>query len=268
MLTTVGHALTFSRKATSLIRQFDMYTPIISMTSNAQPKDVDSYLQSGMNDVLAKPFTKHGLFGILDKHLMHLKHIQLSAEVPRSIGLPPLSDQGVADVFAATAAGWTANLNLNVNLGLVGGVGAGVGVGDGDVDGDGNSNNPLAGMGWSDETYQLVLQQFLATGTMPDVSTIGNGTIGTSMIFGDNLMNRKRSIELLDDDWNSPDPPGASSGAGMVSNGTANGSGMSNGAGNGVEANGVAAGAGAGATSANAAAGGESTTRQAKKARK
>jgi hypothetical protein len=29
------------RKATSLIRQFDMYTPIISMTSNAQPRECD-----------------------------------------------------------------------------------------------------------------------------------------------------------------------------------------------------------------------------------
>ncbi|RSH83640.1 hypothetical protein EHS25_005544 [Saitozyma podzolica] len=56
------------------------------MTSHAQPQDVDSYLQSGMNDVLVKPFTKHGLFGILNKHLTHLEAIQLSADVPRSLG--------------------------------------------------------------------------------------------------------------------------------------------------------------------------------------
>lgn len=32
------------RKATSLIRQFDMYTPIISMTSNAQPRECDLHI--------------------------------------------------------------------------------------------------------------------------------------------------------------------------------------------------------------------------------
>lgn len=117
------------RKATSLIRQFDIYTPIISMTSNAQPQDVDSYLQSGMNDILAKPFTKYGLFGILDKHLIHLKAIQMSAEIPRSLGLPPLSDQGVVDAVITGGNHW-----------------------------NGDTSNPLASMGWSDETYQAVLQ--------------------------------------------------------------------------------------------------------------
>lgn len=193
-------SLTSSRKATSLIRQFDIYTPIISMTSNAQPQDVDSYLQSGMNDVLAKPFTKYGLFGILDKHLMHLKLIQLSAEIPRPIGVPPLSDQGVADVFATAAGmnmyggmngqnglamgmgmGMNMNTNMNMNMGngqgqgLIGGInnssliGTANGNGNGtmglfggtDLEGDADSDygrNPLAGMGWSDETYQLVLQ--------------------------------------------------------------------------------------------------------------
>jgi osomolarity two-component system response regulator SKN7 len=117
-----------SRKATSLIRQFDRYTPIISMTSNAQPQDVDSYLQSGMNDVLAKPFTKYGLFGILEKHLIHLKAIQLSTEIPISLGLPPLSDQGVVEAVM-NGVNWNAD-----------------------------TSNPLASMGWSDDTYQLILQ--------------------------------------------------------------------------------------------------------------
>ena len=86
-----------------------------------------------MNDVLAKPFTKNGLFGILDKHLIHLKAIQLSAQVPRSLGLPPLSDQGVADAVATGAAQWSQADEIALR-------------------------NPLAAMGWSDETYQLVLQ--------------------------------------------------------------------------------------------------------------
>lgn len=97
-------------------------------------EDVDSYLQSGMNDVLAKPFTKNGLFGILDKHLIHLKAIQLSAQVPRSLGLPPLSDQGVADAVATGAAQWGQGSTTTI------------------------VRNPLAAMGWSDETYSIVLQ--------------------------------------------------------------------------------------------------------------
>lgn len=101
------------------------------MTSNAQPQDVDSYLQVGMNDVLAKPFTKSGLFGILEKHLIHLKAIQLSSEIPISLGLPPLSDQGIMDavLIGAQSQSWGEDIS-----------------------------NPLASMGWSDETYQLILQ--------------------------------------------------------------------------------------------------------------
>ncbi|KAK8854652.1 hypothetical protein IAR55_003391 [Kwoniella newhampshirensis] len=177
------------RKATSLIRQFDNYTPIISMTSNAQPQDVDSYFQSGMNDILAKPFTKHHLFCILDKHLIHLRHAQLYEKlIPVGVGLPPLSDQHVEEALAVTAA----------NIQGTGGDSAA----GGELEG---FRNPLAGTGWSDDTYQLVLQQFLATGTMPDVSTISNGAIGTSVVFGDSShfnSNGKRSIETInDDEW-------------------------------------------------------------------
>ncbi|ORY35476.1 HSF-type DNA-binding-domain-containing protein [Naematelia encephala] len=190
------------RKATSLIRQFDIYTPIISMTSNAQPQDVDSYLQSGMNDVLAKPFTKYGLFGILDKHLIHLKAIQLSAEVPRSVGLPPLSDQGVVDAVATGAL-------------MFGNEESGEGEGEGGTVG---MRNPLAAMGWSDDTYQLVLHQFMATGAMPELTSIvGNtdtGTIGTSLVFGEStsFRDRKRSFELLGGDgaeWTPAPTPGS-----------------------------------------------------------
>ncbi|GMK57558.1 hypothetical protein CspeluHIS016_0403920 [Cutaneotrichosporon spelunceum] len=177
------------RKATSLIRQFDSYTPIISMTSNVQTKDVESYIHSGMNDVLAKPFTKHGLFCILDKHLIHLKAIQLSGEVPRFAGVPPLSDQGIMDALATSAAQWEPN-------------------------GD-ELANPLAGSGWSDDQYQLVLQQFLTTGTVPDsnglpiaTTTLIGGPSGQTVMGATTIipnagfaMARKRSIEMVDDDW-------------------------------------------------------------------
>lgn len=52
--------------ATSLIRQFDHLTPIISVTSNYHPDEVVAYYSSGMNDVLPKPFTRDGVHGILE----------------------------------------------------------------------------------------------------------------------------------------------------------------------------------------------------------
>ena len=52
--------------ATSLIRRFDHMTPIISMTSNSRPAEILKYYSSGMNDILPKPFTKDGLFDMLE----------------------------------------------------------------------------------------------------------------------------------------------------------------------------------------------------------
>ncbi|ORX91085.1 hypothetical protein K493DRAFT_54047 [Basidiobolus meristosporus CBS 931.73] len=58
--------------ATTRIRQFDAITPIISMTSNTTENDCMTYLANGMNDILAKPFSKAGLYGMLEKYCMHL----------------------------------------------------------------------------------------------------------------------------------------------------------------------------------------------------
>ena len=45
----------------------------------------------------------------------------------------------------------------------------------------------------------------MATGNMPEVTAITNGTIGTSVVFGDSAsFHRKRSIETLDEDIWSP----------------------------------------------------------------
>ena len=52
--------------ATSLIRQFDHMTPIISMTSNSKPNEILTYYNHGMNDILPKPFTKEGLLSMLE----------------------------------------------------------------------------------------------------------------------------------------------------------------------------------------------------------
>ncbi|KAI6144149.1 SKN7, two-component response regulator, partial [Pisolithus tinctorius] len=91
--------------ATSLIRQFDHVTPIISMTSNSRPSEIMTYYSSGMNDVLPKPFTKEGLLDMLEKHLMHLKVIQEMSRVPRIPCAPRLStDNSLTDALVPASA--------------------------------------------------------------------------------------------------------------------------------------------------------------------
>lgn len=55
--------------ATSIIRNFDNQTPIIAMTGNIEDQDLITYLQHGMNDILAKPFTKDDLHSMLIRYL-------------------------------------------------------------------------------------------------------------------------------------------------------------------------------------------------------
>ncbi|KAI0344926.1 hypothetical protein BDW22DRAFT_1325847 [Trametopsis cervina] len=130
--------------ATSLIRQFDHMTPIISMTSNSAPGEIIKYYSSGMNDILPKPFTKDGLLEMLERHLMHLKVIQTMAKIPRSVGIPPLSDSGFDQALAIQAANMNAGPSVGFSLG----------------DDDGKIN-VLAGMGLSDEQYTMILQNMV-----------------------------------------------------------------------------------------------------------
>ncbi|KAI5122204.1 hypothetical protein M0805_002693 [Coniferiporia weirii] len=78
--------------ATTLIRQFDLKTPIIATTSNSKPHEVAIYYSRGMQDVLPKPFTKDSLLTVLEKHLTHLKHITRPIAAP-SIDIHQLSAQ-------------------------------------------------------------------------------------------------------------------------------------------------------------------------------
>ena len=55
--------------ATSIIRKFDSETPIIAMTGNIKNQDLIRYLQYGMNDILAKPFTRNDLHSMLLRYL-------------------------------------------------------------------------------------------------------------------------------------------------------------------------------------------------------
>jgi osomolarity two-component system response regulator SKN7 len=77
--------------ATSLIRQFDADTPIISMTANSKPDEIMTYFSHGMNDILPKPFTKQGLLEMLTRHLGAFRAIQDAGHLPRALGPPSAS---------------------------------------------------------------------------------------------------------------------------------------------------------------------------------
>lgn len=189
--------------ATSLIREFDPRTPIISMTSNSGPSELLNYMSSGMNDILPKPFTKEGLLSMLEKHLIHLKTVQKLDQIPKQLGLPPVSKEAMQDVLSATAASAAA-------LDLPGGaltspsgkaMPAAAMMGNGpqvtsvsgsdntpssvinanteDGDGDSDVVNPLAGMGFSDEEYISMVQSLLAAGTVSgEMSDSVSGVMG------------------------------------------------------------------------------------------
>lgn len=174
--------------ATSLIREFDPRTPIISMTSNSAPNELLSYMSSGMNDVLPKPFTKEGLLNMLEKHLIHLKTVQKMDEIPKALGLPPISDDMMQSVLSATAASAASIGGASSTLqdGAANPMAAMMGNGpealrtsqeaDGGLpsifgaDGEEGIVNPLAGMGFSDEEYISMLQNLIAAGAVSDTS--------------------------------------------------------------------------------------------------
>ncbi|KAK3989680.1 transcription factor prr1 [Cladorrhinum sp. PSN332] len=58
--------------ATAMIRMVTPGIPVIAMTSNIRQEDIQTYFSFGMNDVLAKPFTRDGMLRILKKHLTRM----------------------------------------------------------------------------------------------------------------------------------------------------------------------------------------------------
>jgi osomolarity two-component system response regulator SKN7 len=150
------------------------------------------YYSSGMNDILPKPFTKEGLLDMLEKHLMHLKVMQQMTVVPRSVGVPPLSDANFEQVLmtnattmveqqqqmqrhSATAlAGLASESNTSDGFPTTSTLSSPIplsqqqqssqfsltsllSMGEDDV----RINNPLAGMGLSDEHYSMILQNLV-----------------------------------------------------------------------------------------------------------
>jgi len=80
---------------------------------------------------------------------MHLKVIQQMSRVPRSVGIPPLSDSSFEQALTSQAA------LVGANDAVMQMQGGGGGFGD-----DGRIN-PLAGMGLTDEQYNMILQNIV-----------------------------------------------------------------------------------------------------------
>lgn len=91
--------------ATACIRLVQPQVPIIAMTSNIRSEDVALYFRWGMNDVLAKPFTKDGMIRILRKHLQHLARDPQPPgaldDLPQPSPLPPGMHQGAPGYTSA-----------------------------------------------------------------------------------------------------------------------------------------------------------------------
>ncbi|KAE8259512.1 hypothetical protein A4X13_0g967 [Tilletia indica] len=170
--------------ATSLIRQFDPRTPIISMTSNSQPNELLTYMQNGMTDILPKPFTKEGLLNMLEKHLIHLKTVSQMEQIPRQLGLPSLPE-GALQTMITSAAGLTPGLSglMHTHAGPSSGhqprlTTTSTAGGGAEENEDDKSMNPLATLGFSDSEYIAMLQNFIASGS---VSDSGQGEITSSL---------------------------------------------------------------------------------------
>ncbi|KAF5364924.1 hypothetical protein D9758_008187 [Tetrapyrgos nigripes] len=184
--------------ATSMIRKFDHMTPIISMTSNSKPDEIMTYYSSGMNDILPKPFTKQGLLDMLEKHLMHLKVIQQMARIPRSVGIPPLSDAGFEQALTSHAALIT-NGNNNNDDGSSSSALTPFGQSlalrpNDDLDDNNGRINPLAGMGLTDEQYNMILAGIVNGDTFAGSMSMGMG-FGGDQSFDGSGSSGKRGLD-------------------------------------------------------------------------
>lgn len=154
--------------ATSLIRQFDPSTPIISMTSNSGPSELINYMSSGMTDILPKPFTKEGLLNMLEKHLLHLKAAQREHRAASTdTGSGGGNNAGQMSLTGAPGAGSSGSGIKRSSSPIPSSSNVGMGATPSNGAGD-DGVNPLAGMGFTDEEYVAMLQNLIAAGTGDD----------------------------------------------------------------------------------------------------
>lgn len=107
---------------------------------------------------------------------MHLKVIQTMQRIPRSVGIPPLSDGNFDQALALQASAMSA-----------GGSSTGFSLPE-----DDGRINPLAGMGLSDEQYTMILQNMVNSD-----SFLGVGGIALDVVAG--LEGAKRGLDDTSD---------------------------------------------------------------------
>lgn len=119
---------------------------------------------------------------------MHLKAIQqqqLNSKIPRSIGIPPMSDPSFEN--AMTIQAQSASADLTQPLGM-------------SMDEDGKIN-PFAGMGLTDEQYNHILQRIVGGESFTEIAT--GGVTGTVIgMSGVSVMGKRglgEVVETVDD---------------------------------------------------------------------
>ncbi|KAF3763625.1 response regulator, partial [Cryphonectria parasitica EP155] len=80
--------------ATVYIRTVSPTVPIIAMTSNIRAEEINHYYQFGMNDTLAKPFTKEGMVKVVKKYCRHMLKNPNAADLEPNGG--PMTGIGVS----------------------------------------------------------------------------------------------------------------------------------------------------------------------------
>jgi osomolarity two-component system, response regulator SKN7 len=217
--------------ATNMIRKFDTGSPIIAMTSNSKPNEIMTYYSSGgcaqlnyqatvlititpgMNDILPKPFSKQGLFDMLEKHLTHLKNIQqMSRNIPRGPGIPPLSDLNFEQALMQNASpsqlslpGPSSSSQLSMQQQQASSSSSSQGASGNNAEGNSNGGirtpspfnmssffalntdqgdenriNPLAGMGLTDEQYSMMLANIVNGDNFMGGLDVSGSTSGAS----------------------------------------------------------------------------------------
>jgi len=116
---------------------------------------------------------------------MHLKAIQqqqLNSKVPRSIGIPPMSDPSFENAMTIQAQAQGVS-DLSQPIGMA-------------IDDDGKIN-PFAGMGLTDEQYNHILQRIMNGENFTDITAGGmsGSIIGMS---GVNVMGKRGLGEVVD----------------------------------------------------------------------
>lgn len=105
---------------------------------------------------------------------MHLKVIQTMQRIPRSVGIPPLSDPNFDQALSIQAA----NMAAGGSSGMFA-----LGEDEGKI-------NPLAGMGLSDEQYTMILQNMVTNDSFM-------GSMALDIAAG--LDNTKRALDDTSD---------------------------------------------------------------------